>query len=245
VTALATTSAEFARAQAAESRPSKADAAAQPTTPSLRDMLEDGIYLLFLLRDGNAPKSCAEFNRRIDRFLANYDKLAKNFGKPPEEIEQGKYAFCALLDEIMLSSDFPLRDEWARMPVQLRLFDEHLAGEGFFTRLEELRGDTARHIESLEVFYTCLLLGFKGKYLIEGEEKLDSLVYRVGKEIRAVRGSAAEFAPNWKLPQRFQNFMRHEMPLWLYYGLMALGAAGLFTLLRVLLGLRIDKLFGG
>ncbi|GAA5786012.1 hypothetical protein GCM10007860_20510 [Chitiniphilus shinanonensis] len=215
-----------------------------PTAPTLRDMLEDGIYLLFLLRDGNPPNSSAEFNRRVDTFLAQYDKNARNFGKPGEAIEQAKYAFCALMDEIVLSSEFTIREEWERMPLQLRLFGEHLAGEGFFDRLEMLRMDPAKHVEALEVYHTCLLLGFQGKYLLEGTEKLGYLTHRVGQEIQHVRGGKAEFAPNWKLPHRFQSFVRNELPLWLYFALLSIVAVAIFVTYRILLGNQVDRFLG-
>jgi len=215
-----------------------------PAAPALRDLLEDGVYLLFLLRDGNAPNSSAEFNRRVDQFLANYDKQSRNFGKAGDQIEQAKYAFCALMDEIVLSSEFPLRDEWERMPLQLRLFGEHLAGEGFFDRLEMLRMDPGKNVEALEVYHTCLLLGFQGKYLLEGTEKLGYLTHRVGQEIQQVRGGRAEFAPNWKLPHRFQTFVRNELPLWLYFALLAVVAVSIFVVYRVLLGNQVDRFLG-
>ncbi|WP_174875425.1 type IVB secretion system protein IcmH/DotU [Vogesella oryzae] len=216
-----------------------------PSGPSLREMLEDGVYLLFLLKDGNAPGSSVEFNRRIDLFLQQYERNARNFGKSHEAIGQAKYAFCALLDEIVLASDFALRDEWERMPLQLRLFGEHLAGEGFFNRLEQLRLDPAKHIEELEVYYSCLLLGFQGRYLLEGEEKLGYLTHKLGQEIQQVRGGKADFAPNWQLPQRFQAFVRHELPMWLYLALLALVAAGIWGTYRWLLGRQLHALFGG
>lgn len=213
----------------------------KPSAPSLRELMEDGIYLLFLLRDGNSPSSASEFNRRVDHFLAQFDKNARNFNKDGAGISEAKYAFCALMDEIILSSAFSLRDEWERMPLQLRIFGEHLAGEGFFDRLEILRRDPTANIEALEVFHTCLLLGFQGKYLLESQEKLGYLSARVGQEIVQVRGGKAEFSPNWKLPQRFQAFVRHELPLWLYFALLALVGAGIFITYRILLAQDLSK----
>lgn len=217
---------------------------ATPAAPSLRELMEDGIYLLFLLRDGNAPSSAPEFNRRVDHFLAQFEKNARNFNKQGLDISEAKYAFCALMDEIILSSEFSLRDEWERMPLQLRIFGEHLAGEGFFDRLEVLRRDPNANIEALEIFHTCLLLGFQGKYLLEGQEKLGYLTARVGQEITQVRGGKAAFSPNWKLPQRFQAFVRHELPLWLYIALLALVGSGIFLTYRYLLANDLSKVLG-
>lgn len=212
-----------------------------PAEPSLRDLLEDGIYLLFLLRNGNAPNSAGEFNRRVDQFLAQFERNARNFGKPADAVHQAKFAFCALLDEIVLSSDFALREEWERAPLQLRLFGEHLAGETFFEQLETLRLNPEAQIEALEVYYACLLLGFQGKYLLEGEEKLNYLTQRLGQEIMHVRGGKAQFAPHWKLPQRFGQYLKHELPLWLYFALLALVAVAIFLSYQLLLGNKLDN----
>jgi len=212
--------------------------------PTLRDLLEDGIYLLFMLRDDYAPTSLSGFNQQIDRFFDNFQKQAENCGKPANLVEDAKYAFCALLDEIALSGNFPFHDQWARTPLQLRIFGDHLAGKGFFDRLERLRGDPVRNIEALEVFHTCLLLGFQGKYLFAGLERRDSLTERLGQEIQRIRGPKAEFAPNWRLPNRFQEFVRHEMPLWFYAGLLALVGAAVFITYRWLLDGQVNLILG-
>jgi len=202
--------------------------AAQASAPTLKDMLQEGIYLLFLLRNGNVPASADELGRRIDDFLVLFEKNARNFGKSPESIESSKYAFCALLDETILSCEGTIRDEWERAPLQLRIFGEHLAGEGFFDRLEMLRLDPDKNIDTLEVYYTCLVLGFQGKYLLEGTERLSYLVGRIGQEIAQARGGKAAFAPHWKLPFRFNEFVRHELPLWLFFALLAGVAIAIF-----------------
>lgn len=212
------------------------------SAPLLKDLLEDGIYLLFLLRSGTTPHSAAEFNHRVDVFLGQFDRHATNFGKSAAAIQDCKYAFCALLDEIILNSEFEIRDEWERNPLQLRLFGEHLAGEGFFDRLENLRLDPQKHIETLEVFYTCLLLGFQGKYLLEGEDKLGYLTARIGQEITSIRGGKMEFAPHWKPTFRFQEFVRHELPLWVFYAMLTLVAVLVFLAFTFLLGSRTKEL---
>lgn len=218
-------------------------AAPQPASaPTLNDLLEDGIYLLFLLRDRNAPNSTAEFNRRVDRFLGLFESNARNFGKSPDAIADAKFAFCALLDEIILSSDFAIRDDWELAPLQLRLFGQHLAGETFFSKLEALRLHPEANIETLEVFHTCLLLGFQGKYLLEGNDKLHYLISRLTHEIEHVRGGSAEFAPHWKLPFRFQEFVRHELPLWLYYAMLVIVCALIFLTLRLMLDRQTETL---
>ena len=227
---------------AAASIPADTNVRAQPHGLTLKDLLEDGVYLLFLLRSGNPPQSTTEFNKRIEGFLSQFEKHARNLGKPQQAISDAKYAFCALMDEIILSSEFSIREDWERAPLQLRMFGEHLAGERFFDKLEMLRTDPIQNIEALEVFHTCLLLGFQGKYLLEGSEKLSYLITRVNQEIIHARGGKADFAPNWKLPQRFQQYVRHELPLWLFFALLGIVATIVFVAYTWLLNSASDDL---
>lgn len=215
---------------------------ATPSAPTLKELMEDGVYLLFLLRNGNPPATQAEFNKRVEGFLSTFEKNARNFGKEPEAIHDAKYAFCALMDEIVLSSDFSIRDDWERSPLQLRLFGEHLAGDGFFDKLETLRLTPEKNVESLEVFHTCLILGFQGRYLLEGTEKLNYLIARLGQEIVHARGGIPEFSPHWKLPFKFNEYVRHELPLWLYFALLSGVAVVIFLLYFWLLGGQAESL---
>ena len=67
--------------------------------------------------------------------------------------------------------DLHIRDARELQSLQLHLFGDHLASENFFHRLEELRVQGASQLPSLEVYHYCLLLGFEGKYRLEGPEK--------------------------------------------------------------------------
>ena len=200
----------------------------------LKDLLEDEFHLLFLLRSGNAPQSATEFNGKVDIAIARFEQRALGIGKSSNAIKDCKYAFCALLDEIILNTDFDIRDDWERNPLQLRLFGEHLAGEGFFVKLDNLRIDPTTNIETLEVFYICLLLGFQGHYLLEGSDKLHYLMRRLGQEIASIRGSKPEFAPSWK-PDLFQSFLQHGQPLWIIFSLFGLAAIVVFVFYAYLL----------
>lgn len=199
-----------------------------PSSPLLKDLMEDGIYLLFILRSGTGPQNSDEFNMRIDAFLEQFERNARNFHKDLEDIQDCKYAFCALMDEIILNSQFEIRPTWELNPLQLRIFGEHLAGDRFFDRLDNLRQAPSIHAEALEVFYTCLLLGFQGRYILEGEDKLGNLITRIGQELWTIKGTKPSFAPSWKPSFQFGAFVRHELPLWLFYVILALVAILVF-----------------
>lgn len=117
------------------------------------------------------------------------------------------------------------------MPLQLSQFGDHLAGENFFTRLEDLRAQGAPRLPSLEVYYLCLLLGFEGKYRIEGGEKLHYLTARVGDEIVYLKGKRTGFAPHWAPPDAVSHVLRRTVPLWATAAvLVAVGLIGYLAL---------------
>jgi type VI secretion system protein ImpK len=192
---------------------------------SLLDLMYDGFYLLFLLKAKHAPMDGDVFRERIKQFLTSFERGATRMRAPTEDIYACKYAFCATVDEAVLMSSFKVRESWQRLPLQLQFFGEQLAGEQFFEKLEELRRQGAPRVQTMEVFHMCLLLGFQGKYLLEGTEKLNYLTARLGDEVARLKGQSAGFAPHWQAPDRVQHQLKNEVPLWVIasvFGLMAL-----------------------
>ena len=86
------------------------------------------------------------------------------------------------------------------------------------------------------MFHLCLLLGFQGRYLLEGTEKLDYLCARLGDEIALLRGGRAAFAPHAAAPDRAAHPLRRDVPPWAVAAAFAcaalLGFAGLRTTLE-------------
>lgn len=200
---------------------------------NLIDLLYDGFYMLILLNSGSVPKDAQGFSEAIREFLDQFEGVAKkkNFGA--EDIYDAKYAFCAAVDEAVLSSATSIRDAWERRPLQLSLFGDQLAGEHFFDHLEKARNGGANRINALEVFHMCLMLGFKGRYLLEGPEKLKYLTQQLGEQIAHIKGKAPTFAPHWAPPDSIANALRRDVPLWVIASVLAfLGLAAYIGLDR-------------
>jgi len=199
---------------------------------SLLDLLYEGCYMIFLLRDGQAPADAGEFRDRVKQFLAGFERGAQRLGSAAEDSHLAKFAFCALVDEVVLGSDFRIREAWERRPLQTELFGEQLAGERFFDHLERLRQGGAPRVQVLEVFHLCLLLGFQGRYLLDGPEKLGYLTARLGEEIAHLRGRRSAFAPHGDRPDQVVHRLKAELPLWVMASVFALVAALAYAGLR-------------
>jgi type VI secretion system protein ImpK len=196
--------------------PALAQTAGEPTTSvrSLVDLFADGFHLLMLVKQGRLPPEAERFATSVQQLLDRIERGAVKLGIGAEDVYAAKYAFCAAVDEALLSQPSSLREDWERNPLQLRLFGEHLAGEHFFDRLDQLRAQGAPRLASLEVYHHCLLLGFEGKYRLEGPEKLGYLTARLGDEITYLKGRRAAFAPHWLPPDRVAHALRRVVPVW-------------------------------
>lgn len=189
---------------------------------SLVDLLYDGFYMLILLQNRSTPKTPEEFSGNIQKFLDQFERSAKKNNFSAEDIFDAKYAFCATVDEAVLTSKLNIREVWERRPLQLVLFGDQLAGEHFFDKLETARNGGASRINALEVFHMCLLVGFAGRYLLEGPEKLKYLTSQLGEQIAHIKGKAAAFAPHWAAPDSISNAIKRDIPLWIIASVLAL-----------------------
>lgn len=187
---------------------------------SLIDILYDGFYIVFLLRNGYVPQQAEEFRQNILDMLERFEQRAIKLQFKSEAIYHAKYAYCALLDETIVSqsssSFFQLQNIWLINPLQLRLFGSQLAGDHFYDLLEQLRAQGKHQLACLELFHYCLLLGFQGKYRLVPAENLNHLVSRVGDEIDYLKAYKAPFSPYGRLPDKIKNMIHHELPfLWI------------------------------
>lgn len=194
---------------------------------TLLDLLHEGFYLLFMLKNGSQPPGEAAFLDAVTAYLAEFDREARKLRAQAEDIDAAKYAYCAALDEIILSSQFALRLAWERRRLQLVIFGDQLAGEHFFDRLEALRSAGGARLPALQVFHMCLLIGFRGKYALDSSDKLAYLTARLGQEIVHMQGRSKGFAPQAERPDQVVHKLRSSAPVWAVsavFGAIALSA---------------------
>ena len=107
------------------------------------------------------------------QLLTEGEKLAENAGFMPAEYDEARFAVCAWIDEAILCSSLPDRDEWMTDLLQRNLFKTTRAGEEFYQHLQSF---TEEQQEIIAVYYHCLALGFRGKYFSpDAEEDLKSV----------------------------------------------------------------------
>jgi len=147
-----------------------------------------------------AVTSAESFRTQIMQAIAAAEQEARSHGCSAEDVNQVKFALVAFLDESALGCRNPAFADWHRLPVQAQLYGHQLAGEYFFNELQKTlnRNDSPETADLLEVYYLCLLLGFKGRYAAGGD--LRSVMAAVQEKIRRIRGLSTILSPRGALP---------------------------------------------
>lgn len=152
---------------------------------------------------------------QIAALLTEFEERALRYRHRESIIQVAKFGLASFVDETVLTNNFPLREEWEKYPIQLEYFGEQLAGNKFYDKLEAMLRQIDVTADAVEVYYVCMLLGFKGRYAVYEQDKLlktmqltaDALV-KVGKI------SKVELSPHWLVTDQPVPVERKGMPTW-------------------------------
>lgn len=205
----------------------------QPENP-LIEAATPLLQLAMRLQSGDLKPS-SDLRRSVTAIMQQFEQTAAARGYKEDQMQQAKFALAALLDEVVLASGSELRVEWEKYPLQLEYFHEAFAGTKFFDRVQELLKRVEAEADVIEVYYLCLLLGFKGKYAVFLEEQLPGVINNVAEHLRRagrLRGSA--LSPHWRQQDQPPPPPRApELPRWVVQ--LAVGSIGLVLLLYTIL----------
>jgi type VI secretion system protein ImpK len=140
------------------------------------------------------------FRRRIRDALQDVQRDATAAGYSSRMIRDAESAVVAFLDEAILSLKDPAREVWAKQTLSVDLYGESNAGEVFFDRLDEIKGqtDSAQLADLLEVFLLCLELGFEGRYAGPLRGEVGHIVDRLKLRIEGIRGQGYGLSPSFR-----------------------------------------------
>jgi type VI secretion system protein ImpK len=171
-------------------------------TGQLAVALQEGFTVAVRLRANRQVAADADsFRAHIKTLLAGADREARAAGYEGEHVKLAIYAFVAFLDESVLNSSAPIFSGWARQPLQEEIFGDHVAGEAFFRKLEDLlaQQDSDALADVLEVFQLCLRLGFRGRYG-SASDQLHGIMDSIQRKMDRIRGPSPELSPDWRPP---------------------------------------------
>jgi type VI secretion system protein ImpK len=193
---------------------------------AVNEIVAECFHAVTQLRELEGPVASPEaIHHRLVGYVEAARERARERGYAQRDADEIAYALVALVDEVALGKD-ELRGHWMSHALQLQLFNENLAGEGFFTRLGELRRDP-RRADVLRVYYGVLLFGFQGKYSVRGGDlELMRLIESLRPEVERQIDPPDPLAPAGLPPDMAELRRRGKNPLlWVALGVCALAIA--------------------
>jgi type VI secretion system protein ImpK len=167
-----------------------------------------------------------ELRPKMIGLLDEFEKRAERYRFSHKIVQVSKFALASFFDETILTNNFPLKTEWEKYPLQLELFGEQLAGNKFFEKLESMLKQIEVTQDAVEVYYYCMLLGFKGRYAIYEQEKLLAIMQETANALVKVgKIKPVELSPHWLANDQPKPPEKRGMPIWAKLG--ALGGVGL------------------
>ena len=138
-----------------------------------------------------AVADAGSFRNQIKAAIGAAESEATRKGYAADDVRLATFAVVAFLDESILNSNNPIFTDWPRMPLQEELFGVHTAGEMFFHCIDRLmaKSDSPQAADVLEIYALCLLLGYRGRYSISGQE---------GVRVRRFHGDGKAPTSSWR-----------------------------------------------
>lgn len=181
-------------------------------------------------------------HHRMKGFVEELLRKAADVGFSHQDAQDMAYAVVALIDEVVLGKSEAIRQHWQSNLLQMSFFNENIAGENFFARLQQLRNEPHRH-EVLRVYYLCLVLGFQGRYRVRGGDlELMTMTDAIQKELGRARVYDAEvLSPQGDRPEQPLMSSQRVGPLLMLSG----GAVALALLIYGLLFITLNVTVSG
>ena len=112
------------------------------------------------------PRDVDHLYARVTGEIERFTQNAASARLPSEEVSVGRYALCALLDDVVLNTPWGPRSRWPAQRLSAVFHQDVDAGRGFFRELEQAERAPERHRDLLELMYACLAMGFEGVYRV-------------------------------------------------------------------------------
>jgi len=173
------------------------------------------IFDLVLRLKAGIVQPSNDLRPKCAKLLDDFEKRAERYRFNHKIVRVSKFALASFIDEVVLTNSFPLKEEWEKYALQLEYFGEQLAGNKFFEKLEAMLKQMKVTGDAVEIYYVCMLLGFKGRYAVYEQDKLLSVMQRTADALVKIgRIKPTELSPHWLANDQPEPPKKRGMPTW-------------------------------
>lgn len=173
------------------------------------------VFDLILRLKAGIVQPSNDLRPKIASLLKDFEERALRYRYRESIIQVAKFGLASFVDETVLTNNFPLKEDWEKYPIQLEYFGEQLAGNKFYDKLEAMLRQIDVTQDAVEVYYVCMLLGFKGRYAVYEHDKLLATMQRTADELVKIGKIApVELSPHWLVQDQPAPPEKKGMPIW-------------------------------
>ena len=150
--------------------------------------------------------------------IRGFEKRALATGLDTKSLRAARYALCATIDDLVLSTPWGSTSSWPAQSLTSIFHNEVSGGERFFEILDQMQKDLGRHAEVVELMYLCSSLGFEGRYRVMPRGAAALTEFRDGlyRGIRQRRGDfERELSPHWRGIETTYRPLASRVPIWI------------------------------
>lgn len=142
------------------------------------------------LRRPHTNIDLAKLRQSLTAEINAFSLKAKNKGLAETQVTLARYILCAVLDEFVLDTPWGANSNWSEFSLLNTFHQDSSGGAKFFDVLDKMQQEPSSNLAILEIIYTCLALGYLGKYRITsgGKEQLVSVKASLFRQISTQRG---------------------------------------------------------
>jgi type VI secretion system protein ImpK len=158
-----------------------------------------------------------QLRRAMVEAVRDFERRALATGLDTRSLRAARYALCATLDDIVLSTPWGAASAWPAQSLTSIFHNEVSGGERFFDILDQMQKDLGHHQAVVELMYLCMSIGFEGRYRVlpRGVAALTDLRDSIYRSIRQRRGDfERELSPHWKGLALPAARLSGGVPLW-------------------------------
>jgi type VI secretion system protein ImpK len=149
--------------------------------------------------------------------VRTFEKNALATGMDTRALRAARYALCATIDDLVLSTPWGAASSWSQQSLTSIFHTEVSGGDRFFDIFEQMQKDLGHNGDVVELMYLCTSLGFEGRYRVmpRGVAALNELRDSVYRLIRNRRGEfERELSPHWHGMDTGNRPLTQRVPLW-------------------------------
>jgi type VI secretion system protein ImpK len=202
--------------------------------------------IIRIANDRAQPPDPEKLRAAISKAVRTFETDALATGLDTRSLRAARYALCATIDDVVLSTPWGSRSSWVQHSITSTFHNEVTGGERFYDILEQMQADLGHHAPVVELMYLCTSLGFEGRYRVlpRGTAALMELRDGVYRTVRQRRGDfERDLSPHWRGIAAGARNLANRIPLWARALATFCAAIALYMVFNFLLAGRSDVAF--